>query len=114
MSARWRLGLRSWMARATSSLPVPDSPWISTVAVEDQRLATKAADALVTHPIRASDPIVIAGHVFNEESLPARTDAADLPHAKGKSPERSIQPGPVSAAVQGRAGTRRQMKALGL
>jgi hypothetical protein len=83
-------------------------------AVEDQRLAAKAADALVTHPLRASDPIVITGHVFNEESVPAGTDAADLPHAKGKSPERSVQPGPVSAAVQGRAGTRGQMKALGL
>src|SRR5262249_54180699 len=52
------------------------------LAVEDQRLATEAPDALVTHPIRPSDPIVIARHVINEKSLPARTDAADLPHAE--------------------------------
>ncbi len=61
------------------------------LAVEDQRLATKAADALVTHPIRASDPIVIARHVFNGDPLPARRDAADLPHTKGKSPERFVR-----------------------
>ena len=31
MSGRWRCWLRSWMARATSSLPVPVSPVSSTV-----------------------------------------------------------------------------------
>ena len=31
MKALPRRGERSWSARATSSLPVPDSPWISTV-----------------------------------------------------------------------------------
>ena len=84
------------------------------LAVEDERLATKAADTLVVYPIRASDPIVIADHIFNEEPVAARADAADLPHTKGKSPERSIQPRPVRTVVQGRPGTRRQMKAPGL
>jgi hypothetical protein len=58
-----------------------------------------------------SDPIVIAGDVLNEDAVPGRADAADLPDANRKSPERSIQAGPVSPTVQGRAGTRRQMKA---
>jgi hypothetical protein len=31
MNGRSRRGLPSWTARATSSLPVPVSPWISTV-----------------------------------------------------------------------------------
>jgi hypothetical protein len=33
-------GLWSWIARAKSSLPVPDSPWSSTVAREAATVAT--------------------------------------------------------------------------
>ena len=33
MNGPWRAGLRWWMALAISSLPVPFSPWISTLAL---------------------------------------------------------------------------------
>jgi hypothetical protein len=58
-----------------------------------------------------SDPIVIPGDVLDEDAFPGPADAADLPDANWKSPERSIQAGPISPALQGRAGARRQMKA---
>ena len=40
MSGMWRCGLRSWMARASSSFPVPVSPITSTVLLDS---ATRSA-----------------------------------------------------------------------
>ena len=46
MSGRWRCALRSWMARATSSLPVPVSP------------VTQHRAARLGHPLGAMDDVL--------------------------------------------------------
>ena len=58
MSGMSRCALRSWMARATSSLPVPVSPVISTVLLVS---ATQlgALDHLLHRAAAADDAVVI-------------------------------------------------------
>ena len=56
------------------------------------------------------DPVVIVADALDEDAVSSRANAADLPHPKWKSSERSVQPGPVRRPVQRGPGTGRQMK----
>ena len=54
--ARLRRGERSWMARATSSLPVPLSPWMSTVA----ELSATCSTSVIMRRKAGLAPIIVA------------------------------------------------------
>jgi hypothetical protein len=94
-----------------TSITIEHAEYAQDLALEDQRLPAKAADALTLNPIGVSDPLVIAFDIVDEDAIPSRADAANLPDTKWESPERSVQARPIAPAIQGHTGTRRQMKA---
>ncbi len=73
MKGRWRRGERAWMPRATSSLPVPLSPWMSTVGIHGGDL---------DHPLQHLLHHIGLAHDAGDlpEPLPLDEAAADQDH----------------------------------